>query len=464
MGTLVMKIAFVSQPFDVNVPPCLNSVGYYTWGAAKALSRAHSVSVFACAQAHRDADLTDAPFPLHLIEASKRDVALFRMRTELGQLCQIWDPLSTSQLLYPDYKRKVAIELSREDWDVIHIQHCSQFAQIIREYNPRARIVLQLHAEWFSQSDFEQLLSRLDSVDVVLGVSDHITRKIKRDFPIMARRCRTLHYGIDPDEFKKEKNYGALRSRKEKRILFVGAISPQKGPHILLEAFKILAPSLPGVCLEFAGAFTTYPMEESFDVHDAALVRAVMPYYRQRPMRHIAQRLGWVSEDAGSYGERLKNQIGPELRKRVSFSGHISERPALVEKYYDADVFVFPPIWDEGFGIPPIEAMAAGTPVVGSSSGGLLETVDDEVTGYLVDKSNPVGLAERIIELLRDDDRRQRMGQAARGKILSRFAWSEIAEKMIGVYCEPLASLNPQQSGATLCGALGEAPRAVNER
>ena len=50
-------------------------------------------------------------------------------------------------------------------------------------------------------------------------------------------------------------------------------------------------------------------------------------------------------------------------------------RPDLIERYYDADVFVFPPVWNEGFGIPPVEAMAAGIPVVASRSGAVVETV-----------------------------------------------------------------------------------------
>lgn len=439
-----MKIAFVNQPFDVVQPPCLNSVGYYTWGITRALHPAHSVAVFACAQANQHADPNTSPFPLRLIEASPRDLAMFRMRTELGRVFDIWEPLSTSSLLGPDYARRVAIELSREHWDVIHIQHCSQFASVIRKHNPDARIVLQLHAEWFSQSDFAQLLSRLDSVDLLLAVSDHITSKLRRDFPTVASRCRTLHYGVDPTEYTREKDYGALRKRQQKRILFAGAVSPQKGPHVLVDAFKILARSIPDIHLEFAGGLTTYPIEECFDVLDTGTVRAVKQYYPKRPFSHIAQRLGWIPPDAGTYGEWLRRQIGPELMDKVSFAGHIGEPSSLVDRYYDADVFVFPPIWDEGFGVPPIEAMAAGTPVVGSRSGGLLETVEDGVTGFLVEKGDAVGLADRIRQLLVDEDKRERMGRAARERVLSRFTWPVISKQMNGIFSELFTHLIPQ--------------------
>jgi glycosyltransferase involved in cell wall biosynthesis len=438
-----MKVAFVCQPFDVVAPPCLNSVGYYTWGAARALGPEHSVAVYACAHAHEHVDPKATSFPLRLIEASPRDLALFRIRTKLGPLFPIWSPLSTSSLLYPDYGRRVAVDLGREHWDVIHIQHCPQYAPLIRQHNPGARIVLQLHSEWFSQSDFVQVQSWLDSVDLLLGVSEHIARKLRRDFPKVASRCRALHYAVDPAEFAREKDYGAMRKRKQKRVLFAGAVSPQKGPHVLIDAFKILAQSIPDVHLDFAGGLTTYPIEENFDVLDTDTVRALRPYYSERLSSLIARRLGIFASNESTYGQFLRSQIGPELAQKVSFIGHIGERNSLVDRYYDADVFVFPPIWDEGFGIPPIEAMAAGTPVVGSRSGGLLETVEDGVTGFLTEKNDAQGLAERIQELLTDDDLKQQMGRAARNRVLSQFTWPVVARQMTSMYSELFTPVIP---------------------
>jgi glycosyltransferase involved in cell wall biosynthesis len=293
------------------------------------------------------------------------------------------------------------------------------------------------------------LLSRLDSVDLLLGVSDHITRKLTRDFPTVASRCRTLHYGVDPAEFSREKDYSGLSKREQKRILFAGAISPQKGPHVLVDAFRILTRSISNVHLEFAGGPTTYPIEESFDVLDTSTVHAVKPYYREKPTRLIAQRLGWNPRDADGYSQCLHRQIGPELTEKVSFVGHIGERGSLVDRYYDADVFIFPPIWDEGFGIPPLEAMAAGTPVVGSRSGGLLETVEDGVTGFLVEKNDSLALADRILQLLTDGDKRQRMGLMARTRALSRFTWPVIVKQMTDMYSELFTPFIPQPPGST---------------
>jgi hypothetical protein len=90
--------------------------------------------------------------------------------------------------------------------------------------------------------------------------------------------------------------------------------------------------------------------------------------------------------------------------------------------------------WDEGFGIPPIEAMVAGLPTVGTLSGALPETVKDGVTGFLVEKSDPRALAERILRLLRDDDLRESMGHTARRHVLTTFTWERAADSLESRY------------------------------
>ena len=73
-----------------------------------------------------------------------------------------------------------------------------------------------------------------------------------------------------------------------------------------------------------------------------------------------------------------------------------------MESYYESDIFAFPPIWDEGFGLPPLEAMAAGTPIVTSRSGTVPETVINGSTGLIVEKNNVEELAQALLLLLED--------------------------------------------------------------
>src|SRR5277367_3965422 len=186
-----MKIGFVSQPFDTIVPPGQNSVGYYTYGVACELAKSCKVIVYGSQANHRGsrAGSGNQNIDFRLLPSNQFDRLLFRARTSLGKLFDIKMPISTSQLLFPAYGRQVAIDLHEEQCDVIHIQHCSQYVPIIRAKNPTAKIVLHIHAEWFSQSNLEVLRRRLEGVDSLLTVSDHIARKCRRDFPTIADRC-----------------------------------------------------------------------------------------------------------------------------------------------------------------------------------------------------------------------------------------------------------------------------------
>ena len=165
---------------------------------------------------------------------------------------------------------------------MIHLQHCSQYAPLIRALNPKAKIVLHLHAEWFSQSNPAVLADRLNSVDLVTTVGDYVTDKTKRTFPVVAGRCETTYNGIDAQEFARE---GLRRepAANVKRILYSGAVSPHKGLHVLLEAFVPVARQYPDVQLDIVGPIGNYPIEENFDLRDQEDHSHVAPFYATSP-------------------------------------------------------------------------------------------------------------------------------------------------------------------------------------
>ena len=127
-------------------------------------------------------------------------------------------------------------------------------------------------------------------------------------------------------------------------------------------------------------------------------------------------------------------------------------RPELIDLYYNVDVFAFAPIWNEGFGIPPLEAMAAGTPVVATRSGALPEIVRDQRTGFLVAKNDPRALADSILKLLRDQELRVKMGRAARDIVYENFTWDIVAERMYRCYAD-LCGIEHQGAGIGLLKA-----------
>ena len=273
------------------------------------------------------------------------------------------------------------------------------------------------------------LADRLSAVDLVTTVGNYVTDKTKRTFPLIEGRCETTYNGIDAQEFSRDKDYQASRSRRIKRILYSGAVSPHKGLHVLLDAFVTVARQDPNVVLDIVGPIGNYPIEENFDLQDRQTIRSLAPFYTTTFWSLVRSKLLRKPADREGYLRYLKASLPDDVADRVSFLGMIP-RSALVDRYYTADIFAFAPIWDEGFGLPPMEAMAAGLPVVTSRSGTVAETVIDGKTGYLVEKNNAEELALALLALLKDDDRREAMGRAGRLRALGRFSWDSIAEGM----------------------------------
>jgi glycosyltransferase involved in cell wall biosynthesis len=121
------------------------------------------------------------------------------------------------------------------------------------------------------------------------------------------------------------------------------------------------------------------------------------------------------------------------MADKVSFVGSIPYFE-LLDRYRAADVFVFPSVWNEPFGLPVAEAMACGVPVVATRSGGIVEIVEDGETGLLVERGNAAELAGAIGSLLADDARRVAMGRAAAQRANEVFAWERVAVALGGVY------------------------------
>jgi D-inositol-3-phosphate glycosyltransferase len=118
----------------------------------------------------------------------------------------------------------------------------------------------------------------------------------------------------------------------------------------------------------------------------------------------------------------------------------VGRRGREVLKYYysAADIFVTTP-WYEPFGITPLEAMACGTPVIGSNVGGIKFTVRDGETGYLVKPQDPDGLAEKIAYLYANPKLLGVFGRQAIQRVNDLFTWSKVIKGMKALYEQVLA-------------------------
>jgi glycosyltransferase involved in cell wall biosynthesis len=438
-----MRIAFVNQPIDTILPPYQSSVGACTYGAACTLGNSCEVVVYGTRDRHKDfpADFRERNVHFRFFSVPLSDRLAVKTREKYSKVFPSSSPASSSKWLFRAFGRQVAQDLRSQACDVIQVQHCAQYLPVIRALNPSARIVLQLHAEWFSQNRPAILEKRLRYVDLVTTVSDYITEKTRRQFPVIADRCLTMYNAVDAAEFSRERNIDARR-RQEKRVLYAGAVSPHKGLHVLLDAFCMVVDEYPEVRLDVVGLQASYPLTENFELREQELIESIYPFYAYDWISKLKAKLSLAPPDAGTYLAHLKERLSAAASGKVTFLGFVP-RPELVELYYNADVFAFAPIWNEGFGIPPVEAMAAGVPVVATRSGAIPETVKDKETGFLVSKNDPRALAEGILTLLHDDDLRGKMGRAARDRVHRNFTWERVAEKMYKCYSDLCRIIEP---------------------
>jgi phosphatidylinositol alpha-mannosyltransferase len=145
----------------------------------------------------------------------------------------------------------------------------------------------------------------------------------------------------------------------------------------------------------------------------------------------------------GAFEKRHKRRYVLYARRRsirgVHFVGSVSEDD-LARYYRTADVFCAPSTGFESFGIVLLEAMAAGVSIVASDIPGYRSVLDDGVQGILVEPRIPQILAKAIIDLLRDPERRARLGQAGRVKVAA-YDWSQVARRVLDFYEHVLANL-----------------------
>jgi glycosyltransferase involved in cell wall biosynthesis len=151
------------------------------------------------------------------------------------------------------------------------------------------------------------------------------------------------------------------------------------------------------------------------------LVRAVDSLSRRRPIR-----LRIIGPD-GYQGAAIREMAS--ARGVVEVVGYVPQ-DALLDEYRQADIFVYPSIY-EGFGLPVIEAMAAGLPVVTTTGGSLPEVAGD--AALLVDPLDESALADAIERLIDDEGLRREL--IARGRVrAASFSWSRAAAQLVATY------------------------------
>jgi alpha-maltose-1-phosphate synthase len=230
----------------------------------------------------------------------------------------------------------------------------------------------------------------VESADRVIAVSAQMREDILGHFQVEPARVVVIHNGIDPERFRRTERRDALERYgvRPPYVLFVGRITDQKGIFHLLEAAPLLPP---GVQVVLCASAPDTPEIES----------------------------------------RLRQAVTG--RPNVVWINAMVAVEEVVQLYTHAAVFACPSVY-EPFGLINLEAMACGTPVVASAVGGILEVVEDGVTGLLVPPGRPDELAGALNRVIGDRALAQSLGQAGRRRVEERFSWASVAERTERVY------------------------------
>lgn len=201
-------------------------------------------------------------------------------------------------------------------------------------------------------------------------------------------RIRVINVGVDTELFKPTQGETPLTEGSFK-ILTVARLHPYKGLDNLISAMESVNADMPGAILYIMGRGPE------------------------------AERLKSIAKDYG-------------IEDFIKFIESPVPNYMMPAIYTSADIYVQPSI-QEPFGIAVLEAMACGKPVIGTRTGGMTDTIEERVTGFLQKPGDRYMLDDRIIQLAKDRDLAAAMGYNGRKRAVEKFDWSVIARQYLDV-------------------------------
>ena len=258
-----------------------------------------------------------------------------------------------------------------------------QKKQIITVHDLIPLLFPRYHKKQYFYFRYMLLLMLRNSAKIVTG-SNHTKHLIMKFYKIPEEKILVIPYGINDFLLNQTPKH-----KKQSYILYVGRLSPTKNIAGLVKAFELL-----------------------LDEYDLEI------------------KLKLTGNE-----QKLSFRISERIRDKVEFVGYPDD-DQLVDLYRNAQLLVFPSFY-EGFGLPPLEAMACGCPAIVSNVASLPEVCGD--AAYYVDPYNIESIAEGIYRVLTDEPLRRSLiaKGLARAKL---FSWEKSAQGHIKLFEEVLGS------------------------
>ncbi|MDF2834488.1 MAG: glycosyltransferase family 1 protein [Paenibacillus sp.] len=299
---------------------------------------------------------------------------------------------------------------SKESYDVIHIFNRPRLVMPVAEVMPNARIVLSMHNDMFNPQKLakEEGDAVVERVDTIITISNYIGAAICKDYPQAESKIRTIYSGVDLGRFAPWKlSQSAQRDRDEIRsqhglgnkkvILFVGRLSRNKGPHVLVRAMSQIKHS------------------------DAVLVIVGAAWYSDNRVSDYIAYLRTMAETSPL---------------PVMTTGYV--QAGDVHKWFcAADIFVCTSIWEEPLARVHYEAMAAGLPLITTARGGNPEIIRNNNGVIIQNPEDPAEYAVQINKMLSNVAESRQMGLSGRKLAEDNFTWSHVAGNILDVWDKP---------------------------
>ena len=254
-----------------------------------------------------------------------------------------------------------------------------------------------------AEARYHMLRHGLRRADRIIAVSEATRRDLMHLLGLPGDRIQVVHNAISEQFLLRDSEEDRLRTLERYQVdypylLYVGNIQPQKNLPRLVEAFAVVQAEL--------------------DQH---------PRYKDL-------RLLIIGNELAAHPDLRRSVIRSRILHRVRFLGFLPIETLRIF-YRSAAAFVFPSLY-EGFGLPPLEAMAQGAPVVTSNVSSLPEVVGN--AAVLVNPENVFDIARGIREALLNDNLRATLAKRGRQQVAS-FSWDRTAKRVLSIYEEAAA-------------------------